>query len=167
MLIKGLVVVVCCLLFWLMCYRKTGTDEKNMISFRSYPKAVQERVSKDAKLSALVPKEVSLGKVFVANVVLFTIVFLIIGVALKYTVGFDSFLAAFLYLLILGEVINLFDLLVIDLLWWRNTTRIRFRCAPEKELYQDIKKHIDSSFRGIIMFAIPAVIVAGILQLLP
>ncbi len=167
MLIKGLVVVICCLLFWLMCYRKTGTDEKNMLGFRSYPKAVQERVYKDAKLSALAPKEIHLGKIFVANIVLFTIVFLIIGAALKYTVGFDGFLDAFLYLLILGEVVNLFDLVVIDLLWWRNTARIRFSCAPEKELYQNPKVHIDSFFRGIIMFAIPAVIVAGIVQLLP
>ena len=31
-----------------------------MISFRSYPKEVQERVNKDAKLSALVLKEVGI-----------------------------------------------------------------------------------------------------------
>ncbi len=31
---------------------------------------------------------------------------------------------------------------LIDLLWWRNTKRIRFLKIPQKELYQNPKKHI-------------------------
>ena len=53
----------------------------------------------------------------------------------------------------------------IDLLWWRNTKRIRFSCAPDKSLYQDPKKHIGSFVRGAVMYVIVAVIPAGILML--
>ena len=61
---------------------------------------------------------------------------------------------------------NLFDLVVIDLLWWRNSKRIRFSCIPEKEAYQNPKKHVDSFLRGIPTFAVVAVIVALILKCL-
>lgn len=52
--------------------------------------------------------------------------------------------------LILGEGLNLFDLIVIDLLWWRNSKRIRFSCVPQIEMYKNPRKHIESFFRGII-----------------
>ncbi len=60
----------------------------------------------------------------------------------------------------------MFDLVVIDLLWWRNTKRIRFSFLPEKSHYQDPSKHIGSFLRGIPLFAIVAVPAAGIVTLL-
>ena len=167
MITKGLIIIGFCFLFWFICYQKTGDDEKNMLGFRSYPKEVQERVYHDPQLSKLAPKEIYISKVFFQNIVLFTITFLIVGVILKYTLGFNGFLNTFLYFLLFGQVMNLFDLVVIDLLWFRNTTRIRFSCAPEKELYQNPRVQIDSFLRGIVMFAIPAIIVSVILFLLP
>ncbi len=113
------------------------------------------------------PAEANLVKIFCSNLLLFTVVFLIIGVILKYAVGFTGFADAFLYILILGEVLNLFDLLVIDLLWWRNTPRIRFSCVEDKALYQDPKMHVGSFIRGLPMYLVVALIVAGILAVLP
>ena len=80
-------------------------------------------------------------------------------------IGFHGFADTFLFILIWGEALNLFDLLIIDLLWWRNTKRIRFSCAPDKALYQHPKKHIGSFVRGAVMYVIVAVISAGILML--
>ena len=42
MIVKILVVIGFCFLFWLICYANPGSDEKNMRGFRSYPKEVQE-----------------------------------------------------------------------------------------------------------------------------
>ena len=89
-----------------------------MLGYRSYPKEVQELVKKDEKLRKLVPKEINLVKVFIANVVLFVVLFFIVVIIIKYTIGFCGYVDIFAYLLILGETLNLFDLLVIDLLWW-------------------------------------------------
>ena len=66
----------------------------------------------------------------------------------------------------LGEGLGLFDLVVIDLLWWRNTKRIRFSFLPEKAPYQDPQKHISSFVRGIPLFAAVAAISAGIVSIL-
>ena len=154
-----------CLLLWLICYINTGSDEKNMRGFRSYPKEVQDLVRRDAVLGQSAPLEVDLAKVLACNFVLSTAIFLVVGFILKHTVGFDGFADAFVYFAILGEVINLFDLVVIDLLWWRNTPRIRFSCAQDKELYQDPSVHIASFSRGVVMYIAVSLVVAGILTM--
>ena len=65
-----------------------------------------------------------------------------------------------------GEGLGLFDLLVIDLLWWRNTKRIRFSFLPEKKYYQNPKNHIESFLRGIPLFAAAAALTALIVTVL-
>jgi len=85
---------------------------------------------------------------------MFAIVLFIFGIFIKS----DKFKINFINILILGEVLNLFDLVVIDLLWWRNTKRIRFSEIPEKEKYQNLKQHIDSFLRGMIMYLLLAII---------
>lgn len=156
-----------CLLFWGICYLNTGNDEKNMIGFRSYPSEVQELVKKDPVLGKLAPKEINMIKVLISNFILFTVIFLIVGLIIKFTVGFNGFMDAFVYFLILGETLNLFDLVVIDLLWWRNTKRIRFSCVPDKKLYQNPSVHIASFSRAIVMYLMIALLVAAILTVLP
>ena len=79
---------------------------------------------------------------------------------------FDGYLSAFWYFLLLGEGLGLFDLVVIDLLWWRSTPRIRFSFLPDKAAYQDPGKHIGSFVRGIPLFAAVAALSAAIVTLL-
>lgn len=167
MILKIAFVIGLCLLFWLICYINTGSDKKNMLGFRSYPKDVQELVRMDSALGSKVPKEASIAKLFLSNLLLFTIIFLIVGIILKYTIGFKGFVDAFVYFLILGEAMNLFDLVVIDLIWWRNTPRIRFSSLPDKRLYQNPNVHIASFLRGIVMYGISALLVAELLNILP
>ena len=93
---------------------------------------------------------------------MFTVVFSILGLIFKGTLGLDSYGAAFWYFLIFGEGLGLFDLLVIDLLWWRNTKRTRFSFLPKKEAYQNPEEHVGSFLRGILLFAAIAALTAGI-----
>lgn len=55
---------------------------------------------------------------------------------------------------------------MIDLLWWRNTKRIRFSFLPKKEAYQNPEKHVGSFLRGIPLLATIAALTAGIVALL-
>lgn len=103
--------------------------------------------------------------ILVSNLLLFTIVFSLLGIELRNVLGLTDYLSAFLYFLFLGEGLGIFDLIIVDLLWWRNTKRIRFTFIPEKELYQNPKKHFDSFLRGIILFAVVAAVSAGIVSL--
>ena len=138
---------------WTVCFLLTGNDYKNLNGLRSYPIEVQDIIKKNKKYKDKI-KPINMIKVFISNLVMFGIILFIFGLFIKT----ENFIGNFINILILGEVLNLFDLVVIDLLWWRNTKRIRFSDIPEKEKYQDPKQHIGSFERGIIMYLIIAVI---------
>ncbi len=147
---KWLIIPSFWLLYWGICFLCTGTDKKNLSGLRSYPDAVQSIV-RDRLADA--PKEKSIPAILLSNLILFTVLFSVLGLALKNLLAFDGYLSAFWYFLILGEGLGLFDLLVIDLLWWRSTPRIRFSFLPDKAIYQNPAKHIGSFVRGIPLFA--------------
>ena len=161
---KWLVLPTFWLLYWGICFICTGGDKKNLAGLRSYPDEVQAAVRE--RLGDEVPAAKSIPSILLGNLLLFTAVFSIIGIALKGFLSFDSYLSAFWYFLLLGEGVGLFDLVVIDLLWWRNTQRIRFSFLPNKAAYQDPSKHIGSFVRGIPLFAVIAALSAAIVTLL-
>ena len=138
--------IIICVIMWIVCFLLTGNDYKNLSGLRSYPIEVQDVIKKNEKYKDKI-KPINMIKVFISILFIF-------GLFIKT----ENFIGNFINILILGEVLNLFDLVVIDLLWWRNTKRIRFSDIPEKEKYQDPKQHIGSFERGIIMYLIIAVI---------
>lgn len=162
---KILVAVVFYFLYWGVCFLMTGTDRKNLSGLRSYPEEVQNRVRNNPHLAKAVPKEKSMAMILLSNLLLFTVVFSILSIVLKYTLGLKGYRSAFWYFLAFGEGLGLFDLIVIDLLWWRSTKRIRFSFLPEKKYYQNPEKHIGSFVRGIPLFAVAAAVAAGIVTL--
>lgn len=163
---KYITILVFCFFYWGMCVLGTGGDRKNLLGLRSYPEDVQRIVRQRPELSPYLPKEKSLPAILLSNLLLFIVVFSVLGRVFKTVLGLTSYRAAFFYFLALGEGLGLFDLVVIDLLWWRNTKRIRFSFLPEKAPYQDPEKHIGSFLRGIPLFAAVAAISAGIVVIL-
>ena len=153
-------------LYWGICFLGTGTDRKNLIGLRSYPDEVQKRVRSDPQLGKDVPEAKSAAVILLSNLLLFTVVFSVLGLALKNVLNLQDYLSAFLYFLAFGEGLGLIDLLVIDLLWWRNTKRIRFSFLPEKKYYRNPEKHIGSFLRGIPLFAAIAALTALIVTVL-
>ena len=121
------------------------------MGLRSYPINVQKIVREKMNNA---PKAKSITNILISNILLFTIVFSIMGLLFKNIYNFNNYLSAFIYFLLLGEGLGLFDLLIIDLLWWRNTKRIRFSFLTDKQYYQDSKMHIDSFIRGIPLFIV-------------
>ena len=160
---KWLVLPAFWLMYWGICFICTGTDKKNLAGLRSYPDEVQAAVRE--RLGNKVPAAKSIPSVLTGNLLLFTVVFSIVGIALRGLLSFDGYFSAFWYFLLLGEGLGLFDLMVIDLLWWRNTQRIRFSFLPNKAAYQDPSKHIGSFVRGIPLFAVVAALSAAVVTL--
>ena len=154
--------VILCAVFWILCYLGIGTDEKNIKSFSSYPDRVQELIRKDPILSKNI-KESSVTKTFISNIIMFAFILMIFGLFLRS----NDFVSNFINLIILGEFLNLFDYLVIDMMWWRNSERIRFKSIDDnQEIYKDMSKHKSSFIRGVVMFLIVAVIDGLLLTIL-
>ncbi len=161
---KWLIIPAFWFLYWGICFLCTGTDKKNLAGLRSYPDAVQSIVCE--RLGDRAPKEKPISVILLSSLVLFTAVFSVIGLVFREFLAFDGYLPAFRYFLILGEGLGLFDFLIIDLLWWRNTRRIRFSFLPEKSYYKYFSKHLGSFVRGIPLFAGIAALSARIVTVL-
>ncbi len=162
---KYAIIVVFCFLYWGICFLATGSDKKNLRGLRSYPESVQKRVREEGLVKGE-KKAPSIPSILISNTLLFTIVFSVIGLVFRKTLAFEGYLDAFLYFLIFGEALGLFDLVIIDLLWWRNTKRIRFSFIPDKSEYRNPEKHLASFWRGIPLFAAVAALTALIVTLL-
>ena len=153
-------IIILCAVFFALCFLGTGTDEKNIKSYASYPDEVQKRIREVDEYQGKYHEANKLVTWF-ANLVVFLVLFMIFGAFLRE----KDFSQNFIKLLILGQALNIFDLVVIDLLWWRNTKRIRFTKIPDKSLYQDPKPHIDSFVRALIMYTIVAAVDGYILTM--
>ena len=145
-----------CLFFFILCFLGTGTDDKNLKSFSSYPDEVQTLIRNNEDYRAKV-KTTNKCVAFLQNFLIFLVILFILGIAIRK----PNFLHNFICLSIIGQGLNLFDLLVIDLIWWRRTKRIRFTKIPEKDLY-----HIESFTRAFVMYLLIAVIDGYLLQFL-
>ena len=109
MLAKILVSIAFYLFYWFCCFLGTGTDRKNLAGLRSYPDAVQAAVQEHPGLGEAAPQEKSIVSILVGNLLLFTIVFSVLGLALKNFLGLNEFWTAFWFFLALGEGLGLFD----------------------------------------------------------
>ena len=148
-------------LFFFICYSNTGSNKKNIRAFASYPDEVQDLVRKDPRLKSEI-KESSLFKTFISNLILFGIILFLFGLLIRT----PDFLHNFLTLTLLGQGVNAFDFLVIDLLWWRNSPRIRFNGIPATpEMYKDPSKHAASFLRALVLFLIIAAVDGFLLTL--
>lgn len=153
-------IIILCAVFFALCFLGTGTDEKNLKSYASYPDEVQKRIRETQEYHGKY-REANKLVTWFANLVVFLILFMIFGAFLRE----KDFTQNFINLLILGQALNIFDLFVIDLLWWRNTKRIRFSKIQEKSLYQNPKKHIEAFLRAIPMYIIVAAVDGYLLRL--
>lgn len=151
---------ILCIVFFLLCYLGTGTDKKNLKSYSSYSDEVQSRI-KDIPEYQGQFRENNKIIVFASNFLLFLCLLFALGLLIREKNWWHNYLA----LTVIGQGLNFFDLLIIDLLWWRNTKRIRFTKIPEKELYQNPIKHIEAFGRALIMYLLVALIDGYILTL--
>ena len=152
-MILAIETIILCIIFFLLCFGGTGTDDKNLKSYSSYPDKVQNQIKEIIEYQGRF-KESNKIIVFISNFLLFLPLFFILGLFIRENYFYHNFIC----LNIIGQSLNIFDLLIIDLLWWRNTKRIRFTKIPEKELYQNPQKHIQSFIRGFILYLIIAII---------
>lgn len=162
-----LMTIILCFVFWGCCYLSTGGDEKNSRAFATYPDEVQAYVRNAPGMKERVEKAYLIVspnpvRMFLSNAVLFLGVLFLLGIFVRT----DSFAVNLLRLSIMGQGLNLFDYLVIDLLWWRNTKRIRFTGTENQpELYRNPKKHTVSFVKGILMFFLVALADGALLTL--
>lgn len=76
LLIEG---VFLCIVFWGVCWLGTGSDEKNIRNFSSYPRAVQKIVSTRPELAKKILQRSPVA-VFTNNLLLFSFLLFALGI---------------------------------------------------------------------------------------
>lgn len=75
-------IVMLCAVFFMLCFLGTGTDEKNLRNYLSYPDTVQKRI-KEIKACQGKYKETGSLATWIENFLIFSLLFFILGIAIR------------------------------------------------------------------------------------
>ena len=113
--------VVLCLVFTGMVYLMSRDPIKTLYN---YPPAIQERVKSLPEYQDKIPTQKNKLAAKLAASVLFVAVLALI---LRYVNGYTTFWQAFSYGFLLWTIVNLWDLVVLDILWFCHDPRFVFK----------------------------------------
>ena len=135
--------IILCVLFTLMVYLHS---RKPINTLYNYPPKIQERVkSLDAYKDKIPTQEKKLSAKLTACVVIIAVISLI----LRYVNGYTTFIEGFGYGFLLWTVVNVYDAVVMDILWFCHDPFFVFEGTEDmvKE-YHDYWFHIKQSLIG-------------------
>ena len=149
--------IISCLLFTIIAGGMTYLKPLSMIN--SYPPAIQEKV---LELGLITKEEKSKSKKSIIKkiIALFLLVFIISFVVYKFN-GANTFLKGFGYSYLLWAIINWWDALVIDCLWFCHSKRVIIKGTEGMKEYKDYWFHIKGALIGCL-YGIPACLLVGL-----
>ena len=154
--------VILCLLFTLMVYKMSREPIKTLYN---YPPKIQERVKSLPQYEGQIPTQENKLATKLAACVLFLIV---LSLLLRYVNGCTSFWSALGQGFLLWTVVNLFDAVVMDIIWFCHDPHFVFEgTADMVEDYHDYWFHIKGFFIGEALAAVICTLAALIVPLLP
>ena len=135
--------VVLCLLFTGMVYLMSRDPIKTLYN---YPPAIQERVKSLPQYQGKIPTQ---KNKLTAKLVASAGFVVVIALILRYVNGYTRFWQAFGYGFLLWTVVNLWDLVVLDILWFCHDPHFVFKGTEDmvKE-YHNYWFHIKGFFIG-------------------
>ncbi|MBR6136442.1 MAG: hypothetical protein IKQ22_08185 [Clostridia bacterium] len=135
--------IVLCALFFLMVYLMSRDPLKALYN---YPPKIQERVKSLPEYEGRIPTEKNKAAAKCLAMVLFT---LILSLILRYVNGYTTFLKAFLMGFLLWTIVNLFDAIVLDIIWFCNDPHFVIKGTEDMtDEYHDYLFHIKGFFIG-------------------
>ena len=138
--------IILCLVFTLMIYIMS----KNPIAtLYNYPPKIQERVKSLPQYKDKIPTNNNkiVAKSFVALMII-----IIVSLILRYINGYTTFNEAFLVGVIIWTVVNIYDAVVMDIIWFCHDKKFRFKGTEDMEdEYKNYMFHIKESLKGEII----------------
>ena len=151
--------VILCALFTLMVYIMSREPIKTLYN---YPPKIQERVRSLPEYQNLIPtqKNKLVAKIFAS------IIFLIIlCIVLRYINGYTTFMDSFKYGFLLWTIVNLYDALVLDIIWFCHDKHFIFKGTEDMiDEYHNYWFHIKGFFIGELLALIICTLAGVIVQ---
>ena len=135
--------IVLCLVFTLMVYFMSREPIKTLYN---YPPKIQERVKSLDEYKDKIPMQKNKLAAKLGACVLFVTV---LSLILRYVNGYTTFLQAFGFGFLLWTIVNLWDVIVLDILWFCHDPRFVFKGTEDMVSdYHDYWFHIKGFFIG-------------------
>ena len=149
--------IVLCLVFTLLVYLMSRDPINELYN---YPPKIQERVKSLEEYKDNIPtKKNKLAAKIIASVLFIAIASLV----LRYVNGYTTFLQAFGYGFLLWTIVNLWDLIVLDIIWFCHDPHFVIKGTEDMVSdYHDYWFHIKGFFIGETL-ALVVCVIAGLL----
>ncbi len=149
--------IVLCFIFTIMVYTMSRNPIKTLYN---YPPKIQERVKSLEEYKDKIPtKKNKLTAKLCASVIFLIIISLI----LRYINGYTTFIESFKYGFLLWTVVNLYDLIVLDIIWFCHDKHFVFKGTEDmNKEYHNYYFHIKGFFIGELL-ALIICSIAGII----
>ena len=135
--------IILCGLFTLMVF---VISRKPINTLYNYPPKIQERVRSLEEYKDAVPTKKHKIAVKLSACILFVV---ILSLILRYINGYTSFPAAFGWGFLLWTIVNLWDVIVLDIIWFCHDPRFVFKGTEDMlKDYHDYLFHIKGFFIG-------------------
>lgn len=151
--------VFLCALFTLMVYIMSREPIKTLYN---YPPKIQERVRSLPEYQNLIPTQ----KNKLAAKLIASIIFLIIlCIVLRYINGYTTFVDSLKYGFLLWTIVNLYDALVLDIIWFCHDKHFIFKGTEDMiDEYHNYWFHIKGFFIGELLAFIICTLAGVIIQ---
>ena len=157
-----IIVIECialCLLFTLMVYIMS---RKPIETLYNYPPKIQERVKSMEEYKDKIP---TTKNKIVAKSLAAILIVIIVSLILRYINGYTTFIEGFGYGFLIWTIVNAYDALVIDILWFCQSKEFVFKGTEDMEKeYKNYWFHIKESLKGELIGGIVCVIVGLVIQ---
>ena len=151
--------IILCLIFTIMVYFMSREPIKTLYN---YPPKIQERVKSLEEYKDMIPTEEN--KV-VAKIVASIIFLVIICIVLRYINGYETFIESFGYGFLLWTIVNLWDVIVLDIIWFCHDKQFVFKGTEDMvDEYHNYWFHIKGFFIGELLALIICSIAGLIIQ---
>ena len=157
-----IIVIECialCLLFTLMVYIMS---RKPIETLYNYPPKIQERVKSMEEYKDKIP---TTKNKIVAKSLAAILIVIIVSLILRYINGYTTFIEGFGYSLLIWTIINIYDAVVMDIMWFCHDPYFVFKGTEDMEKeYHNYWFHIKESLKGEVIALLVCAIVGLIIQ---
>ena len=151
--------IVLCLVFTSMVYIMSREPIKTLYN---YPPAIQERVKSLDEYKDQVPTQENKLTAKLGAMVLFVI---ILSLLLRYVNGYTTFKQGFGYGFLLWTIVNRYDALVLDIIWFCHDPYFVFKGTEDMVSdYHDYWFHIKGFFIGEVLALIVCLLAGLVIQ---
>ena len=151
--------IVLCMIFTLMVFIISREPIKTLYN---YPPKIQERVQSLDEYKDKIPTK---GNKKFAKILASIIFLAILCVVLRYINGYTTFIESFGYGLLLWTIVNLYDAIVLDIIWFCHDKHFIFKGTEDMiEEYHNYWFHIKGFFIGEALALVICTIAGGIIQ---